>query len=687
LDEQRLPGESQWMLQLVLDTIPVRVFWKDRNCVFLGCNQLFASDAGFSTVEDIVGKTDYDVPWKEQADLYQADDRAVMETGTPKLHYEEPQRTPDGRIIWLRTSKIPLRDSDGHVIGVMGVYEDITERKEAENALRISEERYRELIENTNSIILRWGRDGTVRFLNEFGQSFFGYKEREIVGRNVIGTIVSETETSGRDLRAMIADILAHPERHETNVNENMRKDGERVWIAWTNKLVLSEQGDVTEILSVGLDITARKHAEDALHESEERYRSIFNSNVDAFLLFDIEGRIVDTNARACELYGYSRRKLIGLSGRDIVDPGHYHMFESFAGTALGEWFAGESLHVRRDGKKFDVEVHGTRLRDGGKERLLAIIFDVTERNETRESMRLFSDVVHNMQLGLYIYELEDPEDDRTLRLTATNPASTADMGLRQREIIGRYIDDVFPDLRDQGIPQRFADVVRTGRPFRVTEFAYSDTNLSPKYYSFRVFSLPGSQVGVLFEDITDQVQARDERRRFYRKTIEAATEGKLLICDREEIKQMAGPPIATSAVRRPEDLGRARRMVAEIASAEGMDETRVFDLVLCAGEATTNAIKHADKGTATVHRRDDGALLVVVTDTGPGIQEINLPDVALKRGYTTAVSLGMGYKAMISVADQVYLATGPKGTTVAVEMSLHAKPPQTSNPVLPDTW
>ena len=208
------------------------------------------------------------------------------------------------------------------------------------------------------------------------------------MGRNVMGTIVPETETSGRDLQAMIAEITAHPEYHGTNVNENMRKNGERVWIAWTNKPVFDEQGEITEILSVGLDITARIRDQQALQESEARYRSIFNSNVDAFLLFDTDGRIVDANARAGELYGYSRDELIGLCGRDIVDPGFHHLFEDFEDMALGEWFQRESVDIRKDGARFDVEVHGARLHYGGSERLLAIVFDVTERNRARELQR-----------------------------------------------------------------------------------------------------------------------------------------------------------------------------------------------------------------------------------------------------------------------------------------------------------
>lgn len=122
---------SRTMLRLILDTIPVRVFWKDRDSRYLGCNRLFSQDAGLDQPEDLIGLTDYDVNFREHAVRYRADDREVMESGVPKLGYEEPQTSPTGRPRWLRTSKVPLRDEHGQVIGVLGTYEDITEIREA----------------------------------------------------------------------------------------------------------------------------------------------------------------------------------------------------------------------------------------------------------------------------------------------------------------------------------------------------------------------------------------------------------------------------------------------------------------------------------------------------------------------------------------------------------------------------
>ncbi|SPF50531.1 Multi-sensor signal transduction histidine kinase (fragment) [Syntrophobacter sp. SbD1] len=128
---QRLE-QSRSMLQLIMESIPVRVFWKDRDLRFLGCNTLFARDAGLSRPEQLLGLGDFAMGWSEQADLYRMDDRKVIESGLPRMNIVEPQTTPAGAKIWLNTSKVPLQMPNGEVFGVLGVYEDITERKLAE---------------------------------------------------------------------------------------------------------------------------------------------------------------------------------------------------------------------------------------------------------------------------------------------------------------------------------------------------------------------------------------------------------------------------------------------------------------------------------------------------------------------------------------------------------------------------
>jgi len=183
---RRTLRESQRMLSSVLDTIPARVFWKDRQGKFLGGNAAFARDAGLASPDELIGKTDFQMSWKQDAARFQADDRQVVETGIPKLGFEEPQSTPGGGCLWLRTSKIPLRDSEGRTIGVLGTYEDITPRKVAEAAVRESEARFRSLFESNHTIMFVIDPEsGAIVDANPAAAAYYGWPREELVAKNI----------------------------------------------------------------------------------------------------------------------------------------------------------------------------------------------------------------------------------------------------------------------------------------------------------------------------------------------------------------------------------------------------------------------------------------------------------------------------------------------------------------------
>jgi PAS domain S-box-containing protein len=166
---------------------------------------------------------------------------------------------------------------------------NVSEIHEASLRLESSERKYRELVENANSIIMRITPDHTITYFNEYAQTFFGYGAEEIIGRNVLGTIAPETDSEGHDLRSMFRDITDHPDQHSSNENENMCKNGRRVWVHWANRAVRDPQGTLVEILCVGTDITRRREVEAqslryqkrlkelterlALSEEEDRWR------------------------------------------------------------------------------------------------------------------------------------------------------------------------------------------------------------------------------------------------------------------------------------------------------------------------------------------------------------------------------------------------------------------------------
>ena len=157
---------------------------------------------------------------------------------------------------------------------------------QSDKKLQKSEALYRELVEYANSIILRMDTEGNVTFFNTFAQKFFGYKPEEIIGKSVIRTIVPPTDTSGRNLKAMIEDLMVHSERYINNENENMLRGGKRVWVAWTNRPILDERGRLKEVLCIGNDITKLKEAEKEIliakeaAESASRAKSAFLANM-----------------------------------------------------------------------------------------------------------------------------------------------------------------------------------------------------------------------------------------------------------------------------------------------------------------------------------------------------------------------------------------------------------------------
>ncbi len=136
---------SQKLLQRIIDLLPIRIFWKDKDLNYLGCNSIFAKDAGEISSEDIIDRNDFDMTWKEQADIYRKDDKIVLLSGKSRFNYEEPQTTPTGDTIWLKTNKVPLTDLHGNTIGILGSYEDITDQKKMIAELITAKEKAEEM--------------------------------------------------------------------------------------------------------------------------------------------------------------------------------------------------------------------------------------------------------------------------------------------------------------------------------------------------------------------------------------------------------------------------------------------------------------------------------------------------------------------------------------------------------------
>jgi len=246
--------------------------------------------------------------------------------------------------------------------------QDIIAQKRVEQAIMESRAKYRDLVENANCIIFQMDIQGKITFFNRFAQDFFGYSEAEILGRSVVGTIAPATESSGRNLEIMIQDLVKHPERYADNENENMRRNGELVWVAWTNRAIYNDENRLSEILCFGIDRTEQKKAEEIVKNSEQRLAQIINFLPDPTWVIDREGKVVTWNQ--------AMENLTGIAAADMVGKGNYEYALPFYGERrptlidlVGDWnpeYEKKYLSIKKDGNKLVSESYHPHLGDGG---------------------------------------------------------------------------------------------------------------------------------------------------------------------------------------------------------------------------------------------------------------------------------------------------------------------------------
>ena len=181
--EQEL-RESQQLLRLVFDTLPQRVFWKDTNFNYLGCNQLFAQDAGLNSPEEIIGKNDFELSWQKSAPIYRADDELILAGGAPKINYEESQILEDGSLKILRTNKLALKDKNGRIIGLFGSYEDTSNINEQKQQTENVQDFLSKAFDSIKNPIFVKDTDHRWVLVNDAYCKFVGFSKEEMLGKS-----------------------------------------------------------------------------------------------------------------------------------------------------------------------------------------------------------------------------------------------------------------------------------------------------------------------------------------------------------------------------------------------------------------------------------------------------------------------------------------------------------------------
>jgi diguanylate cyclase (GGDEF)-like protein/PAS domain S-box-containing protein len=422
-------AKSTYMLQKVIDTAPIRVFWKDCNLNYLGCNPAFARDAGKQAPSELIGHDDFAMAWAAQAELYRADDRHVMDSGQPRLDYEEPQTTPDNRTIWLRTAKVPLRDAEGNVFGVLGIYDDITQHKEAKAAL----EQAASVFQHANEGITITDPEGTILDVNAAFTRITGYRREDVLGQN------PRILKSGRQDAAFYAEMWQALQSQGRWTGEiwNRRKNGEVYAELLTISAVRAPDGRVQRYVGLFSDISVQKAHQQQL-EHIAHYDALTGLPNRVLLADRLRQAMAQTLRRRTQL----ALVYLDLDGFKAINDRHGHD----VGDRLLMTLTDRMRHVLREGD--------TLARLGGDE-FVAVLVDLPDADASlpwlNRLLRAAAKPVHDdagplqvsASLGISFYPQAEPIDaDQLLR--------QADQAMYQAKLAGKNRYHLFDAARDR---------------------------------------------------------------------------------------------------------------------------------------------------------------------------------------------------------------------------------------------
>ncbi|MCX6135080.1 MAG: PAS domain S-box protein [Ignavibacteriales bacterium] len=390
--EKRLQ-EAQSMLAQVLDTIPQSVFWKDRDGTFLGCNKAFARDTRFHTPGAVIGRNDYDLtPSHDIAEAYCADDRGVIESGRPKHHIVHRSNNVDRPGRWIDTTKIPLVAEDGSIFGVLGVFEDVTERKQSEEALQQERNLLRTLIDSLPDSVFIYIKDCSSRYvINNLAhiRSLGATSQDEVIGKRSFDYFTGDQASRFfEDEQEVIRSGEPLIDREEITYDKEL---AEPRWHLTTKVPLRDSAGNVVGLVGMSSDITERKRAEEALKESEARFRSLYDNSTVGLYRTTPDGRVLMSNPAVVEMLGYDSFDQLMQKNIEQQDFDPDYPRSEFReklerdGTIKGL----ESAWRRRDGTVIFVRESATVVRDEGGRALYydGVVEDITERKRAEEAL------------------------------------------------------------------------------------------------------------------------------------------------------------------------------------------------------------------------------------------------------------------------------------------------------------
>jgi len=369
--------EERHLLHTLMDNLPDMIYFKDRESHFTRINKALAKGFGLSEPAQAMGKTDFDFFTPEHAQEFYNDEDKIIRTGQPMVGKEEKVAWPDGRVTWDSTTKMPLRDAKGNIVGTFGVSRDITDRKlaEADNA------RLAAIVNSSDDAIFSSPLDGLIATWNAGAERMYSYKAEEIKGKHFSILIPEDHrgELPANVERLSRGEALVHYE------DEHVRKDGSKLQVLLTLSPIKDAAGAVTGISAIARDITLRKRAE----AEHLRLVTAIEQSAEGVMITSTTGDIEYVNPAFTRITGYSREEVMGKNPRVLKsgeqDPALYQQL--WASILNGQAWHGELINRRKDGSLYTEEMNIAPVRNPGGEitHFIATKQDVTEHKQLEQ--------------------------------------------------------------------------------------------------------------------------------------------------------------------------------------------------------------------------------------------------------------------------------------------------------------
>ncbi|MGA2678141.1 MAG: PAS domain S-box protein [Sedimentisphaerales bacterium] len=430
------------LLRTLIDALPDRLYVKDAKGRFVICNKAVEGDSDLPVSGDLIGKSDFDLFPPELANALYAAEQEIIKTGKPMVNEEAHRTRPkDGQENWSLCTKMPWRDKNGNIIGLIGANRDITERKTAELALQDSEARYKAIFESAREgIFVTDIKTKQFKYANPAICKMFGYTEEEL--KQMVVPDLHPEEYAAEAISHF--DAMAHGERELSRNVPCLRKGGTIFYVDINTTVVTINNC----LCNVGFftDITERKHAEDALRESEARYKAIFDFAIEGIIIADIETkRLKYANQAACEMFGCTAEQFQHITVHDM-HPKEYipSVLARFEVLAQGEkTLTNDVPCLRKDGTLFYANINSTRIIIDQKPCSMGLFTNITEHKRAedalRESEARYRAIFNYATEGIIVANIE------TKRFKYVNPAACGMFGYTAEQLKQMTVYDIHP--------------------------------------------------------------------------------------------------------------------------------------------------------------------------------------------------------------------------------------------------